>query len=128
MDTRNKIIEPPRAEEIVRGRLSSGAPLKLTTGYFDPLTAAHARRLAEIAGEDKLVVCITSPEDPVLEAKARAVLVAALEVAEYVTVCAPEQAARLLEITPAEAVTREESADAERTEKLIRHVQQRHTA
>lgn len=55
-------------------------------GYFDPLLAWHAERLAEMKRDGKpLLVVIASPENPILAARARAELVAGLRVVDSVT-------------------------------------------
>jgi glycerol-3-phosphate cytidylyltransferase-like family protein len=84
----------------------------VVTGHFDPLTAAHTRRLAELKREGRpLVVVITSPSEPILPAAARAELVAALGIVDQVIV--------------ADEVLREEQADAARASLLIERVRSR---
>lgn len=82
MDTRAKIIDAARLEEVQRnGRL------RIVSGYFDVLLAEHVRRLREIRAADPgatLVVALRIPPDPLLDARARAELVAALEMVDYV--------------------------------------------
>jgi glycerol-3-phosphate cytidylyltransferase-like family protein len=54
-------------------------------GHFDPLLAEHVRLLRRHSGPNqKLVVEITNPSQPLLPQKARAELVAALEMVDYV--------------------------------------------
>lgn len=126
MDTRSKILDWPEAEKVPRQRPQTATPLKVVTGCFDPLLAAHCRRLGEIAGAGcRLMVVLTSPEKPLLSARARAELVAALEVVEYVTVAPEDGVEEILKLFPAESVLREEVADTGRTEELIRHVHRR---
>ena len=123
MDTRNKIVDWPEAENLLRQRGRSGSPLKVVTGYFDPLLAAHSRRLGEIAGAGgRLLVVLTSPDKPVLPARARAELVAALDVVEFVALPPRESVEGMLTAFPAASVLREEAADTRRTVELIRHV------
>ncbi len=80
LDTRIKIISPSAALEYRRqGRTA------MVTGYFDPLTVEHARRLREIRDEfEGLIVALQDPADPILPAEARAELVAALRTVDYV--------------------------------------------
>jgi bifunctional ADP-heptose synthase (sugar kinase/adenylyltransferase) len=79
MDTRSKIIDAVAARRLVQ----SGATV--VSGCFDPLTAAHARRLAELKREGApLVVLIAESPDEILPARARAELVAALAVVDGV--------------------------------------------
>ena len=79
MDTRTKIVDAAQAACIVQG----GATV--VSGYFDPMVASHAERLAALkrSGEPLLVLIATPPE-PILPARARAQLVAALSVVDYV--------------------------------------------
>ena len=84
----------------------------VVTGHFDPLTAAHTRRLTELKREGvPLVVVITSPPEPILPAAARAELVAALSVVDQVII--------------ADEVVREEQADTARAAQLIELVRSR---
>jgi bifunctional ADP-heptose synthase (sugar kinase/adenylyltransferase) len=125
MDTRHKIIDPGRALELSEDLRSRG--LKIVTGFFDVIVAEHVRRLQEIKnGSDALVVVVLDPPEPVLTARARAELVAALRMVDYV-VPAGEQAAQNLlgRFSPAEIV-REEAADLLRARRLSEHVQRRH--
>ena len=79
MDTREKIVSATEAARLA----SSGAIL--VSGYFDPLLASHAARLAELKrGGSPLVVVIVSSADSILPARARAELVAGLRVVDYV--------------------------------------------
>ena len=124
MDTRQKIIEPHRALALAQDLRAKG--VKIVTGYFDVLVAEHVRRLREIKnGCAVLVVVVLDPPEPVLDARARAELVAALGVVDYV-VPAGEQAARelLSHFAPSEIV-REESADLLRASRLSEHVKRR---
>jgi bifunctional ADP-heptose synthase (sugar kinase/adenylyltransferase) len=96
------------------------------TGFFDPLLAAHARRLEEIARRGgALLVAIQDPPRPLLVAQARAELVAALAVVDYV-ILAGTPAPGLAESIEADAVFHEEAADQCRTQELIQHVHDRH--
>ena len=58
----------------------------MVSGYFDPMLASHARRLAQLkrAGSP-LLVLIADPGQAILPARARAELVAALRVVDYVS-------------------------------------------
>ena len=55
-------------------------------GTFDPLLAAQAREIAERKRRKPLVVVIRDPEEPLLPARARAELVAALREVDYVVI------------------------------------------
>ena len=110
MDTREKIITAAEAAQI--------ADAMFVSGYFDPMTAAHAARIAELKDGRKLVVLIATPADPILSARARAELVAGLRAVDYV-VDSPGG------LTPK---VRLEEEDAARLEKLIGHVHARQQA
>jgi bifunctional ADP-heptose synthase (sugar kinase/adenylyltransferase) len=118
VDTRAKILDAEAAVAAAGAAMRAGKTVKLVAGTFDPLLAAHARRLREIAADGAvLFAAIREPEAPLLAAQARAELVAALGVVDYVVLGdAP--------LRPDE-VYREESVDARRTRGLIRNVQKR---
>lgn len=81
MDSRSKILPPRQAAE----RLAAWGDYTLVSGHFDPLLAAHARRLESVRSAGvPLVVLVTDPERPLLPARARAELVAALGSVELV--------------------------------------------
>jgi bifunctional ADP-heptose synthase (sugar kinase/adenylyltransferase) len=113
VDTRTKIVEASEAESIAR----NGAVV--VSGYFDPLTASHAERLAGLkTGGAKLLVLIATPGNPILPARARAELVASLGVVDYVS-----------ELNgTATPQVRLESEDELRLAKLIEHVHSRQSA
>jgi len=118
VDTRAKILDAEAAIAAAGAARRAGKTIKLVAGTFDPLLPAHARRLREIAGEGAvLFAAIREPETPLLAAQARAELVAALGVVDYVVLGD-------VPLRPDE-VYREESADARRTRDLIRNVQKR---
>src|SRR5271165_2106609 len=78
MDTREKIIDDAQAANIAVDAI-------VVSGYFDPLIAAHAERLASLkTGDKKLLVLIATPPDAILPAAARAELVAGLRCVDYV--------------------------------------------
>ena len=80
------------------------------SGHFDPLLAEHVRRLQQAREPDQpLVVEITNPPQPLLSQRARAELVAALSIVDFV-VCGNGAAA----------------SDADLTDGFVEHVLQRH--
>ena len=89
-----------------------------------PLLAAHARRLAEIARGGALFAAVTDAPDSLLSTRARAEMVAALAVVDYVILDGqpPEALAGLIE---ADSVLHEETEDQQRTQELTRHVHDR---
>ena len=79
MDTRTKIIDAAQAARIAQ----EGATV--VSGYFDPMIASHAERLAALKRDgESLLVLISTPPDPILPATARAQLVAGLSVVDFV--------------------------------------------
>lgn len=106
MDTREKIIDAARAAQIV----SSGAIV--VSGYFDPMLASHAERLASLKTHGKkLLVLIATPPNAILPAAARAELIAGLRAVDYVAVtCGVAPQIQL------------EEEDAARYEALVKHV------
>jgi len=56
----------------------------VVSGYFDPLVASHAERLASLKTGAKLLVLIATPDNAILPAAARAELVAGLRAVDYV--------------------------------------------
>ncbi len=74
MDTRSKIVDtlPPGCD--------------LIEGFFDPLVAAHVQQLHAIEKTRPLAVIIQDPEEPLLDSRARAELVAALACVDYVVI------------------------------------------
>ena len=98
-----------------------GKSVKVVTGCFDPVLAGHARRLEELRGDaETLVVLVTEPPQPILPSRARAELVAALAVVDYVILSE--------EGKPAGLGAQLDAADAELTRDLIQHVRNRHSA
>jgi hypothetical protein len=113
VDTRTKIVS---TDEAVRA--SQGGAL-IVSGYFDPMTAAHAERLEALKqSNQRLLVLIATPDDPILPARARAELIAALRIVDHV-------AEYTEEIVPH---VRLEQEDRERRERLIEHVHARQQA
>jgi bifunctional ADP-heptose synthase (sugar kinase/adenylyltransferase) len=117
VENRTKIISGAEAVRIA----ASGAIV--VTGYFDPLLAAHAERLAGLKRAGlPLLAAIVEPENPILPARARAELVAGLAVVDYVVESAEGLAPGL---TPNFRLEQEDQA---RFEDLIEHVHLRQVA
>jgi bifunctional ADP-heptose synthase (sugar kinase/adenylyltransferase) len=80
LDTRSKIITLEQARE--QQRVKSACWL---AGHFDPLLAEHVRRLSEHCTSGRLLIVeVTNPARPLLPQRARAELVAALAMVDYV--------------------------------------------
>ncbi len=109
MDTRAKVVTRAEAVRLAR----EGA--RVVSGYFDPLTASHARRLNGLKNGGKLIVAIENPPQPILPARARAELVAGLRAVDYVV--------EGTDGLPADV--RLEDEDQRRFEELIAHVHSR---
>lgn len=78
MDTRAKIAAPGAAPVLAPETC-------VVSGSFDPLLRQHADELARLrTGHAALAVVITEPAEPLLPARARAELVAALECVDAV--------------------------------------------
>ena len=82
MDTREKIV----LGEAARALLSEGAWVVIA-GLFDPLTALQAKRLSGFRRAGRKLMAIVEPgENPLLNADARAALIAALRDVDAVTI------------------------------------------
>lgn len=115
LDTRTRIVSYEQALEA-----ASAANTAVVTGYFDPVTSEHARRLRDIRAESKceqLIVFVTEPADPVLSARARCEILAAMGAVDTVA------AAPLIPGLP--NAYHEEEADQSRLERLIHRVHAR---
>jgi bifunctional ADP-heptose synthase (sugar kinase/adenylyltransferase) len=112
------------------GIASDPRRLKIVTGYFDVLLAGHVRRLKSVAGSTpgaKLMVILNTPPDPVLPLRARAELVAALAVVDYVVPVTEGHIEELLRQFCAEEIVQLEAADERCIRELVRHVHRRQT-
>ena len=121
MDTRSKIVNPEAAP---RG-------CTVVTGAFDPVLAAAARELAGIRAQypgRPLLVVVLPLAGELLPQRARAELVAALRMVDYV-VTADDAASDALpaSLQPAQLV-RLEAVHAARKLRLIEHVQRRQSS
>jgi bifunctional ADP-heptose synthase (sugar kinase/adenylyltransferase) len=129
VDTRNKVLSAREALAVARRLREEGKTLKLAVGYFDPVLAAHARRLKDAReGAAALAVVIADPPRPILPSRARAELVAALDAADYVVLPGDEPLEGLVTRLNGAEVLRGETADLELTKKLIQHVHTRQRA
>ncbi|MGH9661881.1 MAG: hypothetical protein ACRD96_25255 [Bryobacteraceae bacterium] len=114
MDTRAKVVNTAQAAVLT-------GPLVIVSGPFDVLTAAAVLRLRAIARENpghRLVIAISTPDRPVLESRARAELVAALGVVDYVFISEGQ-------LPPAARIVREETIQDVERAALIEHVHRR---
>jgi glycerol-3-phosphate cytidylyltransferase-like family protein len=120
VDTRSKILTLAAALEL-------RPPIAIATGYFDVLRAEDARELGRVRHHPLLVVVLPLANE-ILSLSARAEMVAALRVVDYVVTADDGDVERLVsELQPVEFV-RLETAEARRTSQLIEHVHRRQTS
>jgi hypothetical protein len=82
MDTRGKVV----VSETARALLGEGVWV-VVVGLFDPVTALQAKRLSAFRRPGRKLMAIVEPgENPLLNAEARAALIAALTSVDAVTV------------------------------------------
>jgi bifunctional ADP-heptose synthase (sugar kinase/adenylyltransferase) len=130
VDTRNKIIDSQTAVEIAGRLRRQGRKLVVVTGHFDVVLAAHARDLEAVrssSGADAIMVILQPLSLSLLAAPARAELVAALAMVDYVVSAGDDSLDELLSRLPAERVISRLGADDELKRLLIEHVQSRHS-
>jgi len=116
----------PRQNHRLRTRRRTRNPTA-PAGRFDVLVAEHVRRLRQIAmGDVTLFVILLDPSAPLLATRARAEMMAALAMVDYVVPAGERAAEGLLSHFTTSEIVREESADLLRAERLSQHVQRRH--
>ncbi|MFY9724815.1 MAG: hypothetical protein WB579_17435 [Bryobacteraceae bacterium] len=123
MDTRSKILTPKAARTLA-------GPLTVVTGYFDVLRAEHARELAAIrdrSGGQPLLALVLPFAGEVLGMQARARMVAALRVVDYVVAADELNADALLEAMRPRTVIHLEADDARRNREIAELVRRRNT-
>jgi bifunctional ADP-heptose synthase (sugar kinase/adenylyltransferase) len=123
MDTRSKILTLESALALQPPR-----PLALVSGFFDVLRAAHARDLAEVrrrAAAGALMAVVLPHPTALLSQRARAEMVAALRVIDYVLTINDADLDRIAAALHPAVVVRLEDADTERVHQLIAHVHRR---
>jgi hypothetical protein len=114
VDTRTKIVTTTEATHLAM----NGATV--VSGFFDPVLAAHAERLAELKRPgSSLLILIATPSAPILPARARAELVAGLGIVDHV--CDTDA-------IPAPGRHHLEAEDDARLAALIEHVHARQRA
>jgi bifunctional ADP-heptose synthase (sugar kinase/adenylyltransferase) len=121
MDTRSKIVNPEAAPHACT----------VVTGSFDVVLAADARELAEIRARqpDRPLVVVVLPLSPeLLPQRARAELVAALRMVDYVVTANDAAPDALLAWLEPSHLVRLEAAQAERKRQLMEHVHRRQTS
>jgi bifunctional ADP-heptose synthase (sugar kinase/adenylyltransferase) len=121
VDTRYKILNIELASRLAE-------PIALVAGGFNVLRAAHIREL-EAARRDgtRLLVVVLPASREYLSQPARAELVAALRMVDYVVIADRQAAHRLAEVLKASPVVSLEAGDDRRTRELKEHVHRRQT-
>ena len=128
MDTRVKILPTEQAVGRIRELVRDGVVLRVFTGYFDVLGADHVRQLrSSINGSVRPVVfvIVLPSANPILTLEARAELVAALAMVDYVVIAGEEADFEAVLTAAGSEILRTETGDAQRTRQLIEHVHQR---
>ena len=121
LDTRSKIISPETALELARTR-----ELVVVQASFDVLLATHAAALQKVRDGTPgaiLMIVLSPPSVPLLAERARAELVAALHMVDYVVTGSPEDFPSRLH---AATVISRRTEDEEQTRQLMEHVHRRH--
>jgi bifunctional ADP-heptose synthase (sugar kinase/adenylyltransferase) len=122
VDTRSKILTPAAALQI-RER-----PIAIVTGTFDVLRAAHARELADArTGAARLLVAVLPRAGELLAQRARAELVAALSVVDYVVAASIEEMEGLIRALQPTCLIRMEEGDEGRLRELRELIRSRFT-
>ena len=117
MDTRSKILTLTAALELPPG-------LAIASGAFDVLRAEHVRELAALRVRPVLVAILPF-EKELLPQRARAELVAALRMVDYVVPADSDELDTLIGALQPAQVVRLEASDARRARQLFEHVQRR---
>jgi len=129
VDTRHKIVDAGAAAEAAREQRRRGGDVAAATGWFALLDAATVRELAAAKGGAALLFAVVVAEpETALDARARAEMVAAAGVVDYVVIAGSGMPAeRLLASLEPRAVVRCEAAHQERMRRFIEHVHRRQT-
>ena len=97
-------------------------------GHFDPVHAAHGRRLRELRDDTCTVVVLTDSDKPISPQRARAEVLAGLSSVDWVIITEGTSSDAVFRYFPAAEVIHDEAADAKRTRALIDHVRLRQAA
>lgn len=117
MDTRSKILTWDAALCLPRGSVT------LVAGYFDALRASHVRDLATL---ERPVLAVVLPfADELVPQPARAEMVAALRMIDYVMIAKTNDLDALIGHLAPRRTLRLEDRDAALVQQLIQHVHSR---
>jgi len=112
----------------VEAALQLPPPLTAVTGYFDALRAAHVRdlqRARSLAPAQPLLAVVLAGSRAWLDQRARAELVAALRVVDYVVTADERDLDRMIATFPPSQLVRLEASDERRSAELRDHVRRR---
>ena len=122
MDTRTKIVP---FDELL-GHLGTGN-WTVVVGLFDPLTAHQAQRIAgHRRNTHRLAAIVSSAPDTLLNAQARAALVASLRAVDLVAIADANAPKDLLPPSASIEVIDDPTAETSRTADFVRFVIERH--
>jgi mannitol-1-phosphate/altronate dehydrogenase len=124
VDTREKIV--PLSD---LARRMAGHSWLAVVGLFDPLTAVEAKRLAGVARDGrKLLAVVLDAQDTLLEANARAVLVAALRTVDLVTTAGGPEWRHAVPPEMELGIIEDMTADRARSAQFVQFILNRHHA
>ena len=121
MDTRNKILTAEAA-------CALAAPLTVVAGYFDLLRAGHARQIASIrrrSGAPTVLALVLPYAGEIFDIHARARMVAALRVVDYVLIADRLDVDALLAALRPQTVCRLEADDIRRRREIVARIRGR---
>jgi hypothetical protein len=120
LDTREKIVPV----EQLATRLSDARWLAVV-GTFDPLTLAHAERLAELGGNGKSLLAVVEPGTGcLLPVEARATLIAALSSVQLVVVAEADALPKHAQME----LVKDDEGERKRSAAFVEHVRRRQGA
>jgi glycerol-3-phosphate cytidylyltransferase-like family protein len=108
--------------------VGGGNQLIIITGTFDVLLADHIRELDEARNRQPhaaLLVAVVTPDQPLLDTRARAEMAAALAMVDYVVSLEGPETEHFLAAFPASCIVRLEEVHARRLRELKEHVKRR---
>jgi hypothetical protein len=118
VDTREKIVPLKK----LASRMAGHSWLAVT-GLFDPLTATEAKRLAAAGCNGrKLLAVVLESDDALLEAEARAALVAGLRIVDLVTIAATPDWRRAVPPDMELGIIEDVAADRARSAQFVRFI------
>lgn len=124
MDTRSKIKPINDLHSVL-----AGSKWTAVIGFFDPLTAVQAKRLADAAkGDRRLLTIVLTAPDSLLPADARAALVAAVRGVSAVVIADSEEWRSTLPKTADVVVVDDLETDKRRSEEFVEFVLKRQEA